>query len=51
MAATGRRADGAAVQGQALYFSQGTQVFQAVVYADRLAPDTADTFFAGLRLR
>ncbi len=51
VAATGRRADGAAVQGQALYFSQGTQVFQAVVYADRLAPDTADTFFAGLRLR
>ncbi len=46
--AQGRRADGTAVSGQAAYFAQGTQVFQAVVYADKLAPDVAETYFASL---
>jgi hypothetical protein len=46
--AQGRRADGTAVSGQAAYFAQGTQVFQAVVYADKLAPDAAETFFGSL---
>ena len=46
--AEGRRADGTAVSGQAAYFAQGTQVFQAVVYADKLAPDVAETYFASL---
>jgi hypothetical protein len=46
--AQGRRADGSAVTGQAAYFSQGTQVFQAVVYADKLPPDVAETYFASL---
>ena len=47
--ATGQRADGQAVSSQAAYFSQGSQVFQAVIYADRIAPDVADTFFSGLK--
>jgi hypothetical protein len=46
--AQGRRADGTAVSGQAAYFSQGTQVFQAVVYADKLSPDVAETYFGSL---
>ena len=46
--AQGRRADGTAVSGQAAYFAQGTQVFQVVVYADKLAPDVAETYFASL---
>lgn len=48
--ATGQRADGKPVQSQALYFSQGPRVYQAVIYADRLPSEVADTFFGGLRL-
>jgi hypothetical protein len=46
--AEGQRADGTAVSGQAVYFAQGTQVFQAVVYAGKLAPEVADTYFSSL---
>lgn len=45
----GQHADGRAVQSQAAYFARGTQVFQAVVYADRLTPDMTEPFFSGLR--
>lgn len=48
--AQGQRADGTAVSGQAVYFAQGTQVFQAVVYAGKLAPDVAETYFSSLSL-
>jgi hypothetical protein len=47
--AQGRRADGAAVEGQAAYFAQGSQVFQVVLYADRIAPEVAETFFSSLK--
>lgn len=49
MKATGQRANGQAVSSQAAYFAQGAQVFQAVMYADTIAPDVADTFFSGLK--
>jgi len=45
----GQRADGAAVSGQAAYFAQGSQLFQAVMYAPKIAPDVAETFFASLK--
>ncbi|MEO6016936.1 MAG: hypothetical protein ABIP46_06745 [Polaromonas sp.] len=47
--AQGQRADGTAVSGQAAYFAQGSQLFQVVVYAGKLAPDVADTFFSSLK--
>ena len=47
--ATGTRANGQAVSSQAAYFAQGSQVFQAVMYADKITPDAADTFFSGLK--
>jgi len=47
--AQGRRADGAVVQGQAVYFAQGSQAFQVVLYADRIAPEVAETFFSSLK--
>jgi hypothetical protein len=47
--ATGQRANGKVVSSQAAYFAQGSQVFQAVMYADKMAPDVADTFFSGLK--
>jgi hypothetical protein len=47
--ANGQRANGQAVSSQAVYFAQGTQVFQAVMVADKIAPDVADTFFSGLK--
>jgi len=47
--ATGQRANGQVVSSQAVYFAQGAQVFQAVIYADRVSPDVAETFFSGLR--
>jgi hypothetical protein len=46
----GQRADGKTVQSQAVYFSQGPRVYQAVIYADKLTADVADTFFGGLKL-
>jgi hypothetical protein len=46
--AQGQRADGTAVSGQAAYFAQGTQVFQAVIYAGKLSPEVAETYFASL---
>lgn len=48
--ANGQRADGRAVQSQAAYFSQGRQVFQAVIYANQMDPEVADTFFSSLKL-
>lgn len=48
--AAGQRADGSRVESQAAYFARGSQVFQAVIYADHVAPEAADAFFAGLRL-
>ena len=47
--ATGQRANGQVVKSQAAYFVQGSQVFQAVMYADTIAPDVAETFFSGLK--
>ena len=47
--AIGQRANGQAVSSQAAYFAQGSQVFQAVMYADKLPPDVAETFFSGLK--
>lgn len=48
--ASGQRANGRAVQSQAAYFSQGRQVFQAVIYADQMDPEAAETFFSSLKL-
>lgn len=47
--ANGKRADGSAVEGQAAYFARGSQVFQAVVYSDKVQPAWADSFFGGLK--
>jgi hypothetical protein len=46
--ATGQRADGSAVQGEAAYFVRGSRVVQAVVYAAELKPETVQPFFDGL---
>jgi hypothetical protein len=47
----GRLPNGKAVQAQLAVFTQGTRVFQATVFAERLAVEPADTFFGGLSLR
>jgi hypothetical protein len=51
--ATGQQADGRAVQAEAVWLAwprgSGVQLVHAVVYADRVSPDVADTFFSGLR--
>ena len=49
LAASGQRPDGSAVMSRAAYFTQGTSVFQAAIYADQLVPGQVDTFFSGLR--
>ncbi len=49
VSATGKRANGQSVSSQAAYFSQGSQIFQAAMYADKIAPEVADTFFSGLK--
>jgi hypothetical protein len=47
----GRLPDGHAVQARLAVFTQGTRVYQATVFSQRLAAEPADTFFAGLSLR
>lgn len=47
--AIGQRANGQVVTSQAAYFAQGSQVFQVVMYADKVPPDVAETFFSGLK--
>lgn len=47
--ASGQQADGTAVSGQAAYFVQGSQVFQAVIYAAEINPEVAETFFSSLK--
>jgi hypothetical protein len=49
--ASGTRANGRAVQSQAEYFAKGTLVFQAAVYSERITPELAEPFFAGLRFQ
>ena len=51
VSAQGRRADGAAVMGQAAYFAQGSQLFQVVLYAPKIAPEAAETFFSSLKFQ
>jgi hypothetical protein len=41
-------AGGSKVESQAVYFARGSQVVQAVIYADQVPAEAADTFFAGL---
>ena len=47
--AHGSRADGAPLTAHVVWFAAGDQVFQAAVYAERLDPAAASTFFEGLR--
>jgi hypothetical protein len=49
--AVGQRADGRRIESQAVYFAQGQQLFQAVILAERISPDMAETFFSGLKLQ
>lgn len=53
--ASGQRADGQAVTVHAAWFAQSTssgiQLFQAVVYADKVSMEVSDTFFSALRLQ
>ncbi|MET0312705.1 MAG: hypothetical protein ABW051_11700 [Burkholderiaceae bacterium] len=51
VSARGVRADGSAVESRAAYFSAGARVYQAVIYADRLDPAAAETFFSSLKFR
>ena len=47
--ARGQRADGTAVAGHTAYFAQGSQLFQVVLYADKIAPEVSETFFSSIR--
>jgi len=51
VAARGQQAEGRAIEGQALYFARGSRLYQAVVYAPRIAPDAVDTFFSSIQLQ
>jgi hypothetical protein len=51
VAADGRRKDGSAVAMQGTWFAKDTQVFHAVVYAERISPQASEAFFSGLRFQ
>ena len=48
--AQGQQNDGSAVQSRAAYFAKGARVVQVVMYAPKINPDAADTFFTSLRI-
>lgn len=50
LSARGQRPDGSAVQAQAVWFAQGTRLYHAAVYAERLGAEIVDPFLAGLEL-
>ncbi len=50
VSAQGQDPQGQPVQTRAVYFSQGTRVFQAAVYGAKLPDEAVDPFFSGLRL-
>jgi hypothetical protein len=45
----GQHADGRRIEGQAVYFARGARLYQAVVYAPRMPPEAADTFFSSFQ--
>lgn len=49
--ASGRRANGSVVQAQGVWFARGTRVFHAVMYADKLDENAAETFFSGFEFQ
>ncbi len=51
VAAQGQQADGRRIEGQALYFARASRLYQAVVYAPRIAPEAADTFFSSFQFQ
>lgn len=50
VSAVGQKANGERVESLAVYFAQGPQLFYAVVLADHIQPDVAESFFSGLKL-
>lgn len=51
LTASGRRSDGSAVQAQLAWWVRGADIFHAAVYADRVTPEMADTFFSEPRIQ
>jgi hypothetical protein len=49
IAVSGRRPDGAALQEQAAFFTRGQRVYQATVIGAQPVPQSAETFFGGLK--
>jgi hypothetical protein len=49
--AQGWRPDGSAVTAQGVWFARGSQLYHAVIYADKIVPEMSEPFFAGLELQ
>jgi len=47
---SGTRSDGSVIAAQAMFFTQGTHVYQATVVGTQLDAGAIDTFFAALKL-
>ena len=51
LAAQGRRQDGSPMMARAVWFARGAHVYHAVIYADHILPEVAETFFSGIELQ
>lgn len=51
LSAKGRRQDGSPVEAQGVWFARGPKLYHAVIYADKLSPEVAETFFSGIELQ
>jgi len=51
LSAQGRRPDGSAVTAQGVWFVRGPHLYHAVIYADKLSTEVAETFFSGIELQ
>jgi hypothetical protein len=51
LSAHGRRQDGSAITAQGIWFARGGHLYHAVIYADKLSTEVAETFFTGIELQ
>jgi hypothetical protein len=51
LSAQGRRPDGSAVMAQGVWFARGPHLYHAVIFADKISLEAAETFFSGIELQ
>lgn len=51
LSAQGRSANGNGIAAQGVWFARGAHLYHAVIYADKIGLEVAETFFSGIELQ